>query len=161
MPLVHNTLRLCPYRFPNPDELYNRIENQAYKKKSAGICTCHSSHASRPSHCPLSKNEQHRSPRRYVYNNLVYLTTRYTKGYNTPHADIYRCFVLWLRLKVAKFQCVKDKSRQVNVFLIYMSAHTLGVNDVKIQIYLENAISFPKIIDFRVQNTVLSIFSSK
>lgn len=42
-----------------------------------------------------------------------------------------------------------------------MSAHTLGVNGVKIQIYLENAISFPKIIDFRIQNTVLFIFSSK
>ena len=42
-----------------------------------------------------------------------------------------------------------------------MSAHTLGVDGVKIQIYIEITIAFPKIIDFRVQNTVLSIFSSK
>ena len=32
-----------------------------------------------------------------------------------------------------------------------MSAHTLGVNDVKIQIYLETTISFPKIIDFKIR----------
>ena len=52
------------------------------KRKSAGICTCHSSHALRPSHCPSLLNEQRRSPRRYVYNNLVRLTARHTKGYN-------------------------------------------------------------------------------
>ena len=48
----------------------------AYKKKSAGICTCHSSHASRPSHCPLSKNEQRRSPRRY-HQGLQYTPRRH------------------------------------------------------------------------------------
>ena len=54
----------------------------------------HPSHTSRLSHCPISQNEQRRSPRQYVYRTIgvPYKGTPQAGEY-TP-MDIYRCHVL-------------------------------------------------------------------
>gem|GEM_PF-4416348 len=55
-------------QIPEPDGSY--MLNQKFVipiyKKSAGICTCYSSHVLRLLHAHRSLNEQRRSPRRYV-----------------------------------------------------------------------------------------------
>ena len=66
----------------------------AYKKKSAGICTCHSSHALRPSRCPSLLNEQRRSPRRYVYNLFPHPACGAWNGYkHIPQASTVALFL--------------------------------------------------------------------
>ena len=58
-----------------------------YIKKSVRTCTCYSSHVLRPSHCPISRNEQRRPHAdMYIHDQLLYLlllqyniTTEYTK----------------------------------------------------------------------------------
>ena len=88
------------------------VQLKLYTRKKRGSLT-----ATRPTawglliaHC--SQNEQRRSPRRYVYHTIgiPYICKIHLwLGDYTP-MSIYRCHVLWLQLKFAKFQAVKNRA---------------------------------------------------
>ena len=74
---ILSTIGLIPYSHLSHSSQsgnYNTEGQIRTKTKGAWEHSCYSSHASRPSHCPVQLNEQHRSPRRYEY--------------ATPHTDI-------------------------------------------------------------------------
>ena len=76
----------------------------------AGICTCHSSHTSRPSHCPSPSERAPQKPTPICITiNISFQLKEYIKIIAYP-AAIYRCFVFDDDSKFAKFRSVKDKA---------------------------------------------------
>ena len=85
-------------------------------------------HAWRPSHCPVSRNEQRWKPHVCVYivptiNSLANKCKgEWENGYNTPH-EAFPLLCFWLTDEVAKFSCVKIKAQDTPFYLCMCPAH--------------------------------------
>ena len=90
-------------------------------KKSAGICTCYSSHTSKALHCPLLSERATQKPTPICITTLEYTfdQQKRTKDINIPRRHpLLLC--LWQQFqKVQIFEASRTK-RQVNVFSIYV-----------------------------------------
>ena len=110
-------------QIPEPDGSY--MLNQKFVipiyKKSAGICTCYSSHTSKALHCPLLSERATQKPTPICITTLEYTfdQQRRTKDINIPRRHpLLLC--LWQQFqKVQIFEASRTK-RQVNVFSIYV-----------------------------------------
>ena len=110
-------------QIPEPDGSY--MLNQKFVipiyKKSAGICTCYSSHTSKALHCPLLSERATQKPTPICITTLEYTfdQQKRTKDINIPRRHpLLLC--LWQQFqKVQIFEASRTK-RQVNVFSIYM-----------------------------------------
>ena len=132
-------------QIPEPDGSY--MLNQKFVipiyKKSAGICTCYSSHTSKALHCPLLSERATQKPTLICIMTLecTFDWQRRTKVQTYP-ADTYCCFVFDFYSKLARFQTVKNKTSSKRLFLyvyfplLYISLQRLCMeNMAKIRIY--------------------------
>ena len=118
-------------QIPEPDGSY--MLNQKFVipiyKKSAGICTCYSSHTSKALHCPLLSERATQKPTPICITTLEYTfdQQKRTKDINIPRRHpLLLC--LWQQFqKVQIFEASRTK-RQVNVFSIYMYFHLLNTS---------------------------------
>ena len=98
-----------------------------FHKRESVEPSCYSSHGLRPSHCPVLLNEQHRSPRRYVYNSLSYSLSHQTdtamtlsRGMriNTSRGHLPLQSSLTIPWSLRSFNPSRTK-RQVNAFICF------------------------------------------
>ena len=114
-------------QIPEPDGSY--MLNQKFVipiyKKSAGICTCYSSHTSKALHCPLLSERATQKPHAdmYIYLSLPYAKMhRYNEGlYKTYPQGIYRCHVLDRIRSLRSFYASKNKASSKRLSTIYVS----------------------------------------
>ena len=100
--------------------IYRHLQNTYRFKRGSLTVTRSTLWGSRIAHRKL--NEQRRSPRRYVYTICIPLNwQRYTIRPINTSMDIYRCLIPDLRLKLARFQSVKNKASSKRLYHKYDS----------------------------------------
>ena len=108
-------------QIPEPDGSY--MLNQKFVipiyKKSAGICTCYSSHTSKALHCPLLSERATQKPTPICITTLEYTFDRQrrTKDINIPCRHLLLLCFGWI-LEFAKFCRAKNKTSSKRLFYI-------------------------------------------
>ena len=108
-------------QIPEPDGSY--MLNQKFVipiyKKSAGICTCYSSHTSKALHCPLLSERATQKPTPICITTLEYTfdQQRRTKDINIPRRHLLLLCFGWI-LEFAKFCRAKNKTSSKRLFCI-------------------------------------------
>ena len=108
-------------QIPEPDGSY--MLNQKFVipiyKKSAGICTCYSSHTSKALHCPLLSERATQKPTPICITTLEYTFDRQrrTKDINIPRRHLLLLCFGWI-LEFAKFCRAKNKTSSKRLFYI-------------------------------------------
>ena len=110
-------------QIPEPDGSY--MLNQKFVipiyKKSAGICTCYSSHTSKALHCPLLSERATQKPTPICIMTLecTFDRQRRTKDINIPRRHLLLLCFGWI-LEFAKFCRAKNKTSSKRLFYIYV-----------------------------------------
>ena len=108
-------------QIPEPDGSY--MLNQKFVipiyKKSAGICTCYSSHTSKALHCPLLSERATQKPTPICIMTLecTFDRQRRTKDINIPRRHLLLLCFGWI-LEFAKFCRAKNKTSSKRLFYI-------------------------------------------
>lgn len=108
-------------QIPEPDGSY--MLNQKFVipiyKKSAGICTCYSSHTSKALHCPLLSERATQKPTPICITTLEYTfdQQKRTKDINIPRRHLLLLCFGWI-LEFAKFCRAKNKTSSKRLFYI-------------------------------------------